>query len=134
MRRHLSAMLAAGVLIAGGGQAFAHDSFSAQYDINRPAIVEGIVTTIDWTPPRSILTIEGTGENGKLAEFRIDLGNVRALEHKGWTRETVKEGETVTVIGWHARHDPNRIRARTLKLHGKELNAAPTFSEATTPH
>jgi len=103
MHKHLTAMLAAGVLIAGGGLAFSHESFWAQYDINKPAVIEGIVTTIDWDTPSSFLTMEGTGANGRLAEFRVDLGRARALEHKGWTRDTVKEGETVTVIGWYAR-------------------------------
>jgi hypothetical protein len=130
MHKHLTAMLAAGALIAGGGLAFSHESFSAQYDVNRPAIVQGVVTTIDWTPPSSILTIEGTGANGRLAEFRIDLGSPRRLERSGWTSNTVKEGETVTVIGWYARDDECRIRARTVKLHGREFDTA-TFYEAT---
>jgi hypothetical protein len=132
MHKHLTAMLATGVLIAGGGLAFPHDSFWRQYDINRPAIVEGIVTTIDWAHPSAFLTMEGTGANGRLTEFRIDLGNARALERKGWRHDTVREGETLTVIGWHARRDQNRIRARKLMLHGKELNAASTFTEATS--
>jgi hypothetical protein len=132
MHKHLTAMLAAGVLIAGsGGLVFTHDSFASQYDISKPAILEGIVTTIDWATPNSWLTIEGAGTNGLQAEFRIDLGNARALEHKGWTRDTVKEGDPVTVIGWYARDDRCRIRARTLKLHGRELNAASTAVEAS---
>jgi hypothetical protein len=131
MHKHLTAMLAAGVLIAGSGLSFAHDSFAAQYDINKPAIVEGIVTTVDWAAPHSFLTIEGTGANGRLAEFRVDLGRARALEHKGWTRETVKEGDDVTVIGWYARDDQSLIRARTLKLQGRELNAESTASETS---
>jgi Family of unknown function (DUF6152) len=134
MHKHLRATLAAGVLIAGGGLAFAHDSFLAQYDINKPAILEGIVSTVDWATPRSFLTIEGAGPNGRLAEFRIDLGYARALEHKGWTRETVKEGETVTVFGWYARDDQSRIRARTLKLQGRLLKAASTVFDAHQTH
>jgi len=133
MHTHLTAMLAAGVLIAGDGLAFSHDSFWAQYDVNKPAIIEGIVTTIDWDTPSSFLTVEGTGANGRLAEFLIDLGSARALEHKGWRRDTVTEGETVTIIGWHARQDQSRIRARTLRLRGRELTAASTFTEATSP-
>jgi hypothetical protein len=134
MHKHLTAMLTAGVLIAGGGLAFPHDSFSVQYDVNKPAIVQGTVTTIIWAMPRSFLTIEGPGANGRLSEYRIDLGGARALERRGWTPYTVREGQTVTVLGWYARHDQNRIRARTVKLHGREYNVGLTFSEATTPH
>jgi len=134
MHKHLTAMLAAGVLIAGGSElAFAHDAYSVQYDINRPAHVVGTVTTIDWATPRSFLTIEGKGMNGRLAEYRIDLGSRHALERKGWTRYSVREGETVSVSGWFARNDRNRIKAKALKLRGTEFNMGLTFSEATTP-
>jgi len=134
MHKHLTAMLAAGVLIVGGGLAFPHDSMSVQYDTRRAAVVQGTITTIIWAMPRSFLFIEGPGANGRQAEFRIDLGGARALERNGWTRNTVREGQAVTVIGWYARRDQNRIRARILKLHGKEYNVGLTFSEATTPH
>jgi hypothetical protein len=131
MHKHLTAMLAAGALIAGGGLAFSHESFSAKYDVNKPAVVQGIVTTVDWITPHSFLTVEGAGANGRLSEFRIDLGNQHALERKGWRHDTVLQGETVTVIGWYARDSENRIRARRIKLHGREFDTAPTFYEAT---
>ena len=134
MHRRLSAMVAAAVLIVGSGLALAHNSLSAEYDIHNPAVVRGIVTTIEWTTPRSFLTIEGEGANGRLTEFRIDLGSPRVLEHHGWTRNTVKEGETVTVIGWQARRAPSRIKGSNVKIHGKEFGAGLTFSEATTPN
>jgi len=131
MRRHLTAILATGVLIAGGGVAFAEHSSWAQYDVNKPAIVEGTVTTIDWVQPRAFLTIEGTGTNGRWKEFRVELGSPRSLERKGWTRDSIKEGESVRVRGWYARNDYSRIRARSLKLHDRELNVGLTFSQAT---
>jgi len=131
MHRHLTAMLATGVLIAGGGVAFADHSFWAQYDANKPATVEGTVTAVDWVLPRAFLTIEGTGANGRLKEFRVELGSPRSLERKGWTRDSIKDGETVRVKGWYARNDRSRIRARSLKLHDRELNVGLTFSQAT---
>ena len=130
MRKHLTAMLTAGVLIAGSSMAFASDSFSKQYDVKKPAHVVGTVTTIDWTAPRSFLTIEGRGPNGRLTEFRIELGSRRQLENKGWRADTVKEGETIAVKGWYARRDRTKVWARALKNLGRESNGL-TWSEAT---
>ena len=130
MRKHLTAMLTAGVLIAGSGMAFARDSFSATYDVKKPAHVVGTVTTIDWTAPRSFLTIEGRGPNGRLTEFRIELGSRRELEHRGWKPDTVKEGETIAVKGWYGRRDRSKIWARALRNLGRESNGL-TWSEAT---
>jgi len=135
MHKHLTAILAAGVLFAGGGKAFAQDSVSTQYDISRPATVVGTVTTISWAYPRAFLLIEGKGANGRLQEYRIDLGNPRALELKGWTRDTVRDGEIIIVNGWYARVDRSRIKARTIQFHGRPSDQVGlTFSQATTPH
>jgi hypothetical protein len=130
MQKHLTALLAAGMLFAGGGLAVARDSFSAQYDLNKRARIVGIVTTVDWTASRSFLTLEGKGANGRLTEFRIDLGSRRELEQKGWRRDTIRQGETVAVKGWYARSDRGRIRAQALKRLGREFKGL-TFSEAT---
>jgi uncharacterized protein DUF6152 len=135
MHKHLTAILAAGVLVAGGGKAFAQGSLSAQYDTSTPATVVGTVTTINWTYPRAFLLIEGKGASGRLQEYRIDLGSPRDLELKGWTRDTVRDGEIVIVNGWYARTDRSRLKARTLQFHGRPSDEVGlTFSQATTPH
>jgi len=145
MHKHLTAILAAGVLIAGGGKAFASISsskpysypypYAPAYDTNTRATVVGTVTTIIWSYPRAFLLIEGKGPNGRLMEYRIELGNTRALELKGWTRDTIRDGEIVMVRGWYARADRSRIKARTLEFHGSPSDEVGlTFSQATTPH
>ena len=40
----------------------------------------------------------------------------------------------MSVKGYYARNDRNRIKAKALKLHGTEYNMGLTFSEATNPH
>jgi hypothetical protein len=137
MHKHLTAILAAGVLFAGGGKAFAQrqSSFLTQYDTSRLATVVGTVTTISWAFPRAFLLIEGKGANGRLQEYKIDLGSPRALELKGWTRDTVKDGEQLIVNGWYSRADRSRIKARSLQFHGRPSDEVGlTFSQATTPH
>jgi hypothetical protein len=127
MRRQLIATLAAGVLLAGGGRAFAHHPFSAEYDSNKPAQVEGKVTKVNWTNPHSFLTVDAKGANGKLEHYRVELGSPKALAQKGWKRGTVKVGETVTVNGWYARDGQSRINARAVTVKGHELNAASSY-------
>jgi hypothetical protein len=127
MRRHLIATLAAGVLLAGGGRAFAHHPFSAEYDSNKPAQVEGKVTKVNWTNPHSFLTVDAKGANGKLAHYRVELGSPKALAQKGWKRGSVKVGETVTVNGWYARDGQSRINARAVTVKGHELDAASSY-------
>ena len=129
MRKHLTAALAAGLLLAGSGSALAHHPFSAEYDSGKPARVEGRVTKVDWGNPHSFLTVKGRGDNGKENTFKIELGSRHALEQKGWKRNTVKVGDNVTVMGWYSRHDNDHINAQGVRINdnGRELDAASSF-------
>jgi Family of unknown function (DUF6152) len=130
MHKHLTALLAAGVLVTGGGLAFAHHPFAAEYDSNKPAQVEGKVTKVTWTNPHSFVTIAVKGASGKLEHYRVELGSVRALGQKGLKRGVLRVGQTVTVDGWYGRDDQTRINARALTVNGKEFDAASSFNEA----
>jgi len=132
MHKHLTALLAAGVLLTGGGVAFAHHPFAAEYDSNKPAQVEGKVTKVNWTNPHSFLTVDAKGANGKLEHYRVELGSPNALVKKGWKRGSVKVGEMVTVNGWYARDSETRINARAVTMKGHEFDAASSYYDSGT--
>jgi hypothetical protein len=134
MHRHLIATLAAGVLLAGGGLAFAHHPFAAEFDSNKPAQVEGKVTKVNWTNPHSFLTVDAKDANGKLEHYRVELGSPGALAKKGWKRGNVKVGETVTVTGWYARDGAMLINARAVTVNGHEYDAASSYYDTAEHH
>jgi len=126
MQKHLTAMLAAGALLCGGGRAFAHHPFAAEYDINKPAQVEGKVTKVDWVNPHSFLTVDTHDASGKLEHVRVELGSPKALNDKGWKRASVKVGDEVKVDGWYGKDSQTRVNARsvTLRSTGHAFDAA----------
>src|SRR5215471_10498809 len=128
MRKHLVALLAAGALIAGGGVAFAHHPFAAEYDSNKPAQVEGKVTNINWTNPHAFMTVAAKDANGKLTHYRVELGSPRALTEKGWKRGSLKLGQQVTVTGWHGRTDETRIFFFFNQKTAYEMDAASSYT------
>jgi Family of unknown function (DUF6152) len=130
MHKHLTALLAAGVLLAGGGVAFAHHPFAAEYDSNKPAQVEGKITKVNWANPHSFVTVDAKDANGKVEHYRVELGSPAALQQKGLKRGTLRVGQTVTVNGWYARGDDTRINARSLTVNGKEFDAASSYNAA----
>jgi hypothetical protein len=129
MRTHLTAAIAAGLLLAGSGSALAHHPFSAEYDSSKPARLEGRVTKVDWGNPHSFLTVKGRADNGKEDTFKVELGSRHALEQKGWKRNTVKAGDAVTITGWYSRRDRDHINAQGVRIdtNGRELDAASSF-------
>jgi len=79
--------------------AFAHHSFDAEYDSNKPTTITGVVTKLDWINPHAYVFIDTKDESGAVRSFRIEMGPPYALVRGGWKRDTVKIGDKVTVSG-----------------------------------
>jgi hypothetical protein len=106
---------------------FAHHSFSAQFDTNKPINLKGTVAKLEWTNPHSWLYVDTKDESGKAVQWRCELVSPNQLRRAGVTRETVKIGDQVVIEGNRARegaftNQPNTCHARAVKtIDGKPL-------------
>ena len=113
--RKLAALMVVGSLASGA--AFAHHSFSAEFDADKPVKLTGIVTNVEWTNPHVWFYINVKDEaTGKVTNWGAEMGPPHGLQRQGWRRETLKIGESVTVDGFMARNGENRMNARTVTL------------------
>jgi len=54
-----------------------------------------------------------------------------ALTNRGWHRDMLKTGESVTVDGWQAKDGSHLANARSLKMpNGKTMSAASSYTGA----
>lgn len=113
--RKLTVLVALGSVASGA--AFAHHSFSAEFDAAKPVKLTGIVTNVEWTNPHVWFYINVKDEaTGKVTNWGAEMGPPHGLQRGGWRRETLKIGESVTVDGFMARNGENRMNARTVTL------------------
>ena len=104
--------------------ALAHHSFAAEYDAAKPVTLTGTVTKVEWMNPHARFYIDVKDEGGKVTNWELELGSPNGLMRRGWTRHSMKEGDTVTVNGSLAKDGSNLANARTVKLaDGKALFA-----------
>jgi Family of unknown function (DUF6152) len=127
MRSALAILVVALALHATARPLDAHHSFAAEFDASRPFKLTGMVTKIEWQNPHTFFYIDVTDEaTGKVTNWGMEMGSPNGLMRNGWTRNTLKIGDIVSVEGSLSRDSKPIGNARVVILTatGKRLFAA----------
>ena len=132
----------------------AHQSFSAEFDASKEIRATGKVTELDWQNPHAWIHLtvteicERTAARGpdaveqewacrapggnEGADWAFELGSPNGLMRQGWTRNSLKSGDVVTVLGSRARDGSTNSNARSVTTaEGKRMFAG--SSQDSTP-
>jgi len=78
----------------------AHHSFGAEYDVNKPITLTGVITKVEWTNPHSHFYLDVTDAQGKVVNWKFEGYNPAVLLRTGWKKDTMlKPGDKITVSG-----------------------------------
>lgn len=110
----------------------AHHSFAAEYDRNKPITITGAVTRVEWINPHARFHMDVKDATGKTASWEVELGSPAGLIRRGWTRNSLKIGEPVTVAGFLAKDGSNLVNSTTVTLSDGKKVFAGSSSESTT--
>lgn len=102
--------------LALAGPAAAHHSFATQYDADQPVTLTGVVTKVEWMNPHARFYVDVKDDSGNVTNWNLELASPNVLTRNGWSRNSLKEGDQVTVEGSRARSGANMANARTVKL------------------
>jgi hypothetical protein len=94
------------------GAAMSHHSFAVFFDADKRVTVSGTVTEFLFRNPHGLIRLDVAGEGGKKQVWRAETNSPSILERRGWTRDSLKPGDTITVEGWPARDGTNYLRMR----------------------
>jgi len=115
--------LAAALLAAG--TALAHHS-PIVFDRTRQATLTGVVTEFRWGNPHSWIHVDVTGDDGKVADWGIEMNPASNLARAGWRSSTLKPGDKITVVVYPLRHDEKGGQYISITLaDGKKLGERP---------
>jgi len=134
MRTKFVAVTALVGMLLGTSSAIAHHSFAAEFDAQKPLTLKGVVTKIEWMNPHTYFYLDVAGEDGKVVNWGMEMASPNGLMRQGWTRNTLKVGDSITVEGSQAKDGTNVGNARVVILDatGQRLFAA--SSQTQTPH
>ena len=113
MRKSQVALVIACTLVAGTA-AYAHHSYGATYDVNKEIKLEGKLVQFVYRNPHSFVHIEAPDENGVEQRWAVEWSGGGQLAKQGVTRESLKVGDEVIIIGRPSRV-PGEYRALMVK-------------------
>jgi hypothetical protein len=115
-RQRIAAFAGLLAVAALPGPSAAHHSFSAEFDANQPVTLHGTITKLEWINPHSWLHVDVKNDDGTTTPWMIEGATPNTLLRRGFTRDTVKVGTEITIVGYRAKNGANRANGRDLIL------------------
>jgi hypothetical protein len=96
----------------------AHHAFAAEFDADKPLVLRGKITKIEWINPHSWIHIAAVDEDGKTTAWMVEGGTPNTLIRNGLTRNSLKIGTEVIVRGYQSKDE---LCAPACKANGRDI-------------
>jgi hypothetical protein len=90
---------AIGAVLLAGAAASAHHSYAATYDVSQERTLEGKLVQFVYRNPHSFIHMQAPDDEGVQRRWSVEWSGTGQLASAGVTRETLKVGDAVVVVG-----------------------------------
>jgi hypothetical protein len=107
-------VIAIGAVVAVmlAGRLEAHHSITGLFDERRTVEIAGVLTGFRFLEPHGLMSIEIRNEHGRNEVWKAETNGSEILGRRGWTKDSLRVGEAVTVEGFPAQGGARRLRVR----------------------
>ncbi len=108
-------------LLFACGRVSAHHG-SSNYDMSKPVSVKGTITLFEFINPHSAIHLEAKDDKGNVEQWLIEADSPNNLSRTGWSRDSLKPGDQVTIVGNRLKDGSKVMRLRKIIFSdGREL-------------
>ena len=102
-RRLANCLVTAAALYLPSAALVAHHAESAQFDVNKPVEVTGVIKKVEWANPHIWFYVDVKDDTGKITTWGFSGLPPGMLARRGFSKNTLKPGDVVTVRGSRAK-------------------------------
>jgi hypothetical protein len=101
---------------------FTHHAFNSEFDANKPVVLRGTLTKLEWINPHSWFHIDVRKPDGTVESWMVEAGTPNTLLRRGITKTTVIAGTEVIISGFQSKDGTLRANGRDMTLpNGQKL-------------
>ncbi len=87
--------------------AVAHHAFPAEFDVDKPVTLTGVVSKLEWINPHVYVYLDVKDSAGKTANWALESWPTGILHKSGIAKEMIKEGTPLTILAYRAKDGKN---------------------------
>ncbi len=100
----------------------AHHSFAVHFVADKIVTVKGTVTEFGFRNPHGLIMVDAKAADGAQQHWRIETNSPNILRRRGWSEDSIKPGDQVTIDGYPARDGSTSMRVYRVRFaDGHEL-------------
>jgi hypothetical protein len=94
----------------------AHHAFAAEFDDKKPVVLRGNVTKLEWANPHIWIYLDVKDSGDAVQHWQCEGGPPNTLIRNGWSRNSLKPGDAISIDGLLAKDGSNTCNAKKVQL------------------